>query len=621
MQAQYNKGMAYFDAEDYAKAEKVFTKLAKHLKNSAEIRTLLGVTNKHLGNHAKAKTYFLKASQLEPQNVANNLLLAENMVLVGDPPLDIINVVDRILDRDPKRLDALLLKLSQLCRSGKTDEAFELAMTEANASSPDLKLLFNFAVIFQNKRLYDHSITVFNRLIELVPDCSDYHVQRARVRGLADDLKTSTEEVDAALKTFPGNPDLLLKQSDNLMRQSRNVEALELINEYLAAVPFDQMGHLIKGNLFLALGQYDDALVSLAEAERHFDKISKKEDVKEQTAKLNMIRSEVEFGLGNLETAWELNNGRFGFDTSAIWRDYSPPIWSGEDLSGKDLLVWQDQGLGDTIRSATLFPELIKSAKSITLEVDERFVAYFAKSFPHIKCRAWGDTQENNAQQGAAGESFDFSCNITDIARHLRPNLQSFDEAVPTPFAFEREKSLTFLSKIENPENKPIIGVCWRSNNMSVYRARYYLTADEAVEILDAHDAIYVNLQTKYTQSEKDLLAQKSQRPFLTFDDVDLYDDLWSTASLIAACDVVVSANTSIAEQAGALGVPCVRFGNGSTPVTFGKDYVPWSPCVSFIKIDERYPAAHMVSEITKQMRSKIAETFPQTRKERLFGS
>lgn len=96
-----------------------------------------------------------------------------------------------------------------------------------------------------------------------------------------------------------------------------------------------------------------------------------------------------------------------------------------------------------------------------------------------------------------------------------------------------------------------------------------------------------MNLQYQALQRELDYLVSRSKGSFTYYNDVDLFNDLEAAADLTAICDLVVSANISVADMAGILGVPCVRFGPVEPPLLLGQPSPPWYPTMKYVYIDE----------------------------------
>jgi len=364
-------------------------------------------------------------------------------------------------------------------------------------------------------------------------------------------------------------------------------------------------------HLMSMLGDYEKTKV--------FIQLSMRYQKSGMPAKLRFTAALAEFGLGNFEEAWRLYESRFDYESGATWKDYASKNWRGENLEGKSILVWTDQGLGDSIRNATLLPELAQAADHVVLEVSRGFVDYFSQSFPNITCREFTcSIGKNTAGPKRKETDCDFDCNISELARYLRPTIDSFNKVQGSVFQFNKELSKEIRSRIKNPEGKPIVGLCWRSTKIDQKRMRSYMLAQDYIDIVNSEDAIYINLQNKWVQHEVDTILASAKHQFITFEDIDVFNDLNSAAALIAACDIVITPATNIGDMAGVLDVPAIRYTGPNSMYDFGTGYVPWSRSIELLYIDDRQTANYMVPEIIKRMKAYLGRTFPQKRLERL---
>src|SRR5690349_12414630 len=65
----------------------------------------------------------------------------------------------------------------------------------------------------------------------------------------------------------------------------------------------------------------------------------------------HMNRADVLFRLGRLNDAWPEYEWRWKRpDFPERWPDYRQPLWDGSPLNGRTLLLWHEQGLGDTVQ-------------------------------------------------------------------------------------------------------------------------------------------------------------------------------------------------------------------------------------------------------------------------------
>ncbi|MFD1628029.1 tetratricopeptide repeat protein [Azospirillum griseum] len=267
---------------------------------------------------------------------------------------------------------------------------------------------------------------------------------------------------------------------------------------------------------------------------------------------------------GDLATGWAGLEARFASGQALPDRRFRIPAWDGGDPAGKTLLVWREQGVGDELMHSACFPDLIARTGRVVIEADARLLPLFARSFPTALVRAATEDPQDADAHIAAGS----------LPRHLRPRLSDFPARAgwlrADPAAVERWRA-------RFPADALTVGLCWRSRFMNAERAANYTTLDRWGPILTLPGLRLVNLQ--YDECEAELAEAEARfgvrilRP-----DLDLLTDLDGAAALTSALDLVISAGTSVAEMAGALGVPVWRVGPGGEWTALGTGVRPWYP-------------------------------------------
>lgn len=92
-------------------------------------------------------------------------------------------------------------------------------------------------------------------------------------------------------------------------------------------------------------------------------------------------------------TGWERWKARWKTNPKrAEWRDHGKPKWAGERTGC--VAIWPDQGVGDLILFSTLLPEMIRREQDFVMEVDERLLPAYRRSFPRQKFVLRSDAEE-----------------------------------------------------------------------------------------------------------------------------------------------------------------------------------------------------------------------------------
>ena len=131
-----------------------------------------------------------------------------------------------------------------------------------------------------------------------------------------------------------------------------------------------------RGNALTDLGQLEETVASYDQA------IQIQPDLAEAHSNL----SQVLLLLGDLRKGWpEYEYGKLIKKDQRRVVPAPYPLWNGQPLEDKAILVAAEQGVGDEVMLASCIPDLIHlNPKQIILECDSRLTPLLARSFPQL---------------------------------------------------------------------------------------------------------------------------------------------------------------------------------------------------------------------------------------------
>jgi hypothetical protein len=212
---------------------------------------------------------------------------------------------------------------------------------------------------------------------------------------------------------------------------------------------------------------------------------------------------------GRMHLGWPLLERRFEAFPPATFPPAHIPIWRGEPLNGKRLMIWPEQGFGDRIQFARFVPELRARGAEVVI-VDNRPLERLFKA---------NLDAEFVLEADAAGIAADYAIFICSLPDRLGVTL-------------------------ENLPGKPYISATPRP---SAHRVGLVTHGDprqakDKYRSLSKLDATHLRAALGDPLS----LHQESTRA----------KDFQETAEIIAGLDLVISVCTSVAHLAGAMGKP-----------------------------------------------------------------
>jgi hypothetical protein len=227
--------------------------------------------------------------------------------------------------------------------------------------------------------------------------------------------------------------------------------------------------------------------------------------------------------VGKWKEAWLLwEIGRF----HTSWFELPKlPIWEGQPLAGKKLLILKEGGYGDTFLFMRWFPELQDAGAELTLYVWDKQAVYL-EGHPWI----------NHIVLGSGGidpTKFDFQVALMSIPTCL----------VASPDAIPQAEKYLFGDKerVKLPANgKPLVGICWEAEENGVPKRSRSIPTDILFHLKEM-DITWISLCPDAEETPEWIEKVK-------------LEDWRDTASVVENLDLVISVDTAVAHLAGAMG-------------------------------------------------------------------
>lgn len=550
-----------------------------------------------------------------------------------------------ILKAQPDHADALHYLGVIALQEGRGDEAVRLIGQSLDVAPANADALNNLGQAFERLGRMEDAKDAYSRAIEAAPGAAQAHVRLGEILAGQGEFVAAADCLDAALKLEPGDPYLMVNRG-NLHRARGDLQAaLAAFEQAAKAAPGfaeaqynlgralqdldrpndagDAYAKALKadpgyvpalvnlGLVHLDLGRHEEAMACLKDA------VEKAPDYPPGHYNLGLVLQDMDrfddaiasyrraialddgfveahynlgialLKLGHLADGWDEYEWRFqSSEKKKIGARHFPQAqWQGEDLAGRSLLVWAEQGVGDEVLFAGMVPDLLAKGADVTLECDSRLAPLFERSFPGIRCL----DKTVPPMEETLSPDFDFQVPSGSLARHLRRDFESFIGTGPYLLA-DADKTRAFREKYDGGDSLKI-GLAWLSKNKREGLSRREgMNKSMALKDLSALAEIdgitLVDLQYGNTASERNAFAGQTGVTVLHDDDVDQMTDLDAFAAQVAAMDLVLSISNTTVHMAGALGVPCWVMLNAMPLHCWmrDRDDSPWYPSVRLFR-------------------------------------
>ena len=361
------------------------------------------------------------------------------------------------------------------------------------------------------------------------------------------DLGSATEQLMRALKIAPENFDALNNLGIVLKEKGDFAQSLSCYDQAILLDSTSPTPYVNRGVLFHMLGRFEEARIDLDRAI----------ELAPQNATAHISKGQLLLTLGEYSQGWEEFEWRWEFlenNQRSTAKYHNHPLWSGrESLVGKRILLFAEQGLGDSLQFCRYVSLVAQLGGKVTLECQAPLLELFKSLDGVHELRV-----QQTPSQNEIHEDFDFQCPLMSLPRVFSTTLESIPNNVPYLQA-DPHKVADWKVKL-GPKFKPRVGLVWsggvrtgQSESWAVPERRNIALA--AFELLADLPVEFFSLQ-KGTSAEAELTnlaARKWGGPVIANNSKELAD-FSDTAALIANLDLVISVDTSTAHLSAALG-------------------------------------------------------------------
>jgi tetratricopeptide (TPR) repeat protein len=401
---------------------------------------------------------------------------------------------------------------------------------------------------------------------------------------------------EAAHAIAPDDPEALNGRGVVLLRQGRTGEALASFERAIGLAPdhIDALGN--RGNALLKLNRPGEAIASydagLKLAPRHARLLTNRAIALRRLdrpheallglnraiagnpdfAEARFVESLVKLTLGDFVAGWSGYEQRWA--TAALAphrRNFTKPLWLGrEPLAGKTILLYAEQGYGDTIQFVRYAPRVAALGARVILEVQPELTRLMANSMA-------GPRGIAVIAHGEPLPAFDLQCPLMSLPLAFRTQLATIPAEIPYLVPPAADATVGF-DRREPPfgfGRKPKVGLVWAGDPLHKNDLNRSIRLATLQPLLALPHLRFVSLQQEISAEDGEVMrghpGLQAGGPFR---------DFAQTAAAIAGLDAVIAVDTAVAHLAGAMGKPLYLL------LPFGADFrwlreradSPWYP-------------------------------------------
>ena len=390
---------------------------------------------------------------------------------------------------------------------------------------------------------FEKAIIAFRKMIDLVPESPQAYCNLGNALIDNQMARDAVQPLKKALALLPNYPEAHYILGNAYHALGDIEEAIENYDRSLELDPKLYKAHHNKGSSLSHKGETEDAIGAFKAA------LTLKPNSAETHHLLSCVlmkSGRLEEGLEEYEWRWEMPN------SVSDYRNFSQPAWDGiTSLQNKSILIWAEQGIGDTINWSSFLPLIESQSKRCILECSAKLVPLLSRSFPGIEVRP------EDRSHDADRDDFDLHLPMGSLYRQLLPVIT--EETQSTAFLtpdFERVNY--WKERLRSLGDGPYIGIGWKSAKMSPDRANNYAPLAEWSPLFALPNVTFVNLQYKDFENDLKMIKDEFNVTVHNFEDLDLFNDLDEVAALSQALDIVVTPKIAVTYTSAAVGTDTI---------------------------------------------------------------
>ncbi|HEX5393346.1 MAG TPA: tetratricopeptide repeat protein [Rhodocyclaceae bacterium] len=522
-------GTCQWDRGDAAQAIALYDLALAAKPDLAEAHFNRGLALRALGNGAEALASYDAAIALRPlwaEAYFNKGNLLQD-VLVS--PVDALAAFDQAIRLKPDLASAHCNRGNALRTLGRTEEAIAAYQDAVVAAADYADAYYNKGELLQELGRYTEARESYQNTLAIQPSHGKALNNLGAVALQQGDVESALGYFDSAIRAEPryasahNNRGVALKAMERLedARESYSA-AVELDPQYAAA--YCNRGQLLQQMLLLdeAMADYQRALAIRPDYP----------ECKWNEALCLLLNGQFAAGWDMYEWRWQM--AEHGHAPSM------PLAWSGqESIAEKTVLLWAEQGFGDTLQFCRYVSLLAARGAHVVLEVQPALVPLL-QSLPGVY---------RVIAAGSERPAYDWHCPLLSLPRAFATDMHSIPAEVPY-IACPESKRVHWNERL-GAGSGPRVGLVWSGSPTHKGDQWRSIPLRLLRSLAEIRGAEFFSLQADVREADRAALSSLPIRHF----GGDL-NDFSDTAALADAMDLVVTVDTSVAHLAGALGKP-----------------------------------------------------------------
>lgn len=537
-------------------------------QNTPQHYNSLGNLSARQGQFSDAEIYYKQALELNPEYAEsyNNL---GNIYKEQKKFLESISSYEKAIQFKPDFAMAHNNLGIILREQGRSQEAIHHHLRAIMIIPEYAEAHYNLGNALSDQEKYEEACLCFRKALTIKPQYSESYLNLGNALRRLNRMDEAIDCFKAALKIRPNYTQAYYNCGSAFLEKYKLNEAIQYLQQAIALDPNYVNAYLNLGNSFRSNGQFNEALDCYKQA------LALREDY----AEVHVNEGFTRLMMGDFVTGWAKNEWRkqiFGMTPYGLTGN----TWGGENLQGKDILLYCEQGLGDSI-------QFIRYAKTVKDSGAHRVFLLCPKDLARLFIASDGIDQIYTDLSQVP--PYDYHAALLSLPHIFRTDINTIPSSA-SYLSIQEEPHSLWKDRLKSYSGLKV-GIVWAGNPRIDLHNAHLIDQRRSIHLQKFRSlSVIPNIHLFSLQKGAPALQIKAASPSLKIIDMmDLVEDFADTAAFISNLDLVIGVDTSVIHLAAALGKPCwvlSRY-DGCWRWLLNREDSPWYPSLRIFRQSE----------------------------------
>jgi len=416
----------------------------------------------------------------------------------------------------------------------------------------------------------------FRQALDIAPDFSDASISLGYCLHQLGKYDEAIAVYETALDNTPTLMAAWNNRGNSLLKLCRYEQAAESYCRALQLAPGLLDARVALATCCQALGLINEAMSACEDvlnadsehAEAHWNK-----------ALLLLLNGDYRQGWREYEWRWQKR------DFTSPLRNFVQPLWHGDAIAGRTILIHAEQGFGDTLQFCRYVPQVAGLGAQVIFECHP----------PLTPVMEWLEGDVTVIPAGQALPPFDLHVPLLSLPLIFDTAVETIPNGVP--YLSTPPGRLSSWCTLAAGESRLRVGLCWAGK--SYPDPGRSCPADQLVPLADVAGVDFHSLQVGWN----------GPLPLPMTDHMPHVHDFGDTAALISRLDLVITIDTAVAHLAGAMGKPTwvmLPFAPDWRWMR-GRNDSPWYPSMRLFRQHSRGSWRDVVQQVGSSLQNEVS--------------